>query len=145
MDKDLMILEYKESKGQWHYNMVRNNVPKNEPDSYGWASIAFTEERKARVFTYMMDCKMHQREREGLEPYSTEYIKKEWKLFCYVYNTIIKTIEITDEDKTIVADNFDDTKALARLGHAGFSDLMEDFELEPAEYYDPMDFVDANF
>ena len=145
MDKNLMILEYKESKGQWHYNMVKNHQPKSQPDTYGWASIAFTEERKARAFTYMMDCKMHQREREGLEPYPTEYIQKEWKLFCYVYNTIIKTIEITDDDKKLVAEKFDDTKSLARLGHAGFSDVMEDLELEPAEYYDPLDFMDANF
>ena len=145
MDKNLMILEYKESKGQWHYNMVRDHKPQNQPDSYGWTSIAFTEERKARVFTYMMDCKMHQREREGLEPYPVEHIKKEWKLFCYVYNTIIKNIDITDEDKKLVAEQFDATKTLARLGHAGFSDVMEDYDLEPAENYNPLDFMEANF
>jgi|P1105metagenome_2_1110788.scaffolds.fasta_scaffold08479_3 hypothetical protein len=145
MDKNLMILEYKESKGQWHYNMVRNNVPQSEPDSYGWASIAYTEERKARVFTYMMDCKMHQREREGLEPYKTEEIKKEWKLFCYVYNSIIRYIEITDEDKAIEEKYFDNTAALARLGHAAFSDVKEDRELDDAWEYDSLSLIDSNF
>jgi hypothetical protein len=145
MDKSLMILEYKESIGQWHYNMVYDHRPKNQPDAYGWASIAYTEERKARVFTYMMDCKMHQREREGLEPYTTEYVKKAWKLFCYAYNCIIKYIDITEEYKKFVSEKFDDTKALARLGHAAFSDVKEDDELESAEVYNPLDFTDANF
>lgn len=41
--ENLIILEYKESKGQWHYNSVNNHRPKEEPDTYGWESIAFTE------------------------------------------------------------------------------------------------------
>ena len=145
MDRHLIILEYKESIGQWKYNMVRNNVPNNEPDSYGWSSIAYTEERKARIFTYMMDCKMHQRERDGLEPYTTEYIKKEWKLFCYVYNSIIRYIEITDQDKALAEKYFDNTEALARLGHAAFSDVKEDRELDDAWDYDPLSLKDANY
>ena len=145
MDKHLMILEYKESIGQWHYNMIWNNAPKSQPDTYGWDSIAYTEERKARVFTYMMDCKMHQRVREGLEPYKTEEIKKEWKLFCYVYNSIIRNIEISDEDKAMAEKYFDDTVALARLGHAAFSDVKEDYELDDAWEYDTLSFKDSNF
>ena len=145
MDRHLMILEYKESIGQWHYNMIWNNVPKSQPDSFGRDSIAYTEERKARVFTYMMDCKIHQRERDGLEPYKTEEIKKEWKLFCYVYNSIIKYIEITDEDKAMEEKYFDSTIALARLGHAAFSDVKEDRELDDAWEYETLSFKDSNF
>jgi hypothetical protein len=145
MDRHFIILEYKESIGQWHYNMIWNNVPKSQPDSFGWDSIAYTEERKARVFTYMMDCKIHQRERDGLEPYKTEEIKKEWKLFCYVYNSIIKYIEITDEDKAMEEKYFDSTIALARLGHAAFSDVKEDRELDDAWEYETLSFKDSNF
>ena len=32
MDKNLMILEYKESKGQWHYNMVRDPIIHHQGD-----------------------------------------------------------------------------------------------------------------
>ena len=145
MDRHLIILEYKESIGQWHYNMIWNNVPKSQPDSFGWDSIAYTEERKARVFTYMMDCKIHQRERDGLEPYKTEEIKKEWRLFCYVYNSIIKNIEITDEDKAMEEKYFDSTIALARLGHAAFSDVKDDRELDDAWEYETLSFKDSNF
>jgi hypothetical protein len=120
-------------------------VPKSQPDSFGWDSIAYTEERKARVFTFMMDCKIHQRERDGLEPYKTEEIKKEWKLFCYVYNSIIKNIEITDEDKAMEEKYFDSTIALARLGHAAFSDVKEDRELDDAWEYETLSFKDSNF
>ena len=73
----LIILEYKESKGQWHYNSVNNFRLKEEPDTYGWESIAFTEEEKASIFTYMMDCKLHRREALKQPPYTAEYIRKE--------------------------------------------------------------------
>lgn len=58
----LMILEYNESKGHWHYNVINNGKTSDEPDTYGWESIALTEEDKARIFTNMMDCKLHRRE-----------------------------------------------------------------------------------
>ena len=58
---NLIILEYKESIGQWHYNSVYNNEPKHELETDGWESIAYTEEKKARYFTYMIDCKNNRR------------------------------------------------------------------------------------
>lgn len=58
----LIILEYKESKGHWHYNVINNERANDEPDTYGWESIALTEEDKARIFKNMMDCKLHRRE-----------------------------------------------------------------------------------
>ena len=143
--KEMILLEYKESKGQWHYNPVNNHRPKDEPDTYGWESIAFTEEEKASVFTYMMDCKLHRRAALKQPPYTAEYIRKEWKLFCYMYNRIIKSLEITPELKEQVSENFNNIEALARLGHGGFSDVKEEKELPWAWEYDPFDYKDANF
>ena len=143
--ENLIILEYKESKGHWHYNPVKDNRPKDVPDTYGWESIAYTEEEKARIFTYMMDCKLHRREAVKQSPYTADYIRKEWKLFCYMFNSIIQSFEITPELKEQVNKNFNDADALARLGHGGFSDLKEDKELPWAWEYDPLDFMDSNF
>ena len=142
---NLIILEYKESKGQWHYNPVNNRRPKEEPDTYGWESIAYTEEEKASIFTYMMDCKLHRQEATKQPPYTAEYIRKEWKLFCYMFNSIIKSYKVTPEMKELVDKNFNDVEALARLGHGGFADEKEDKELPWAWEYDPLDFVDSNF
>lgn len=143
--KEMILLEYKESKGQWHDIPVENHRPKDEPNTNGWESIALTEEEKANVFTYMMDCKLQRREALKQLPYTTEYIKKEWKLFCYMYNSIIKSLEITPELKEKVSKNFNDVDALARLGHGSFSDVKEDKGLPWAWEYDPFDYKDANF
>ena len=143
--ENLIILEYKESKGQWHYNSVNNHRPKEEPDTYGWESIAFTEEKKASIFTYIMDCKLHRREATKQPPYTAEYIRKEWKLFLYMFNRIIKSYEVTPEMKNMIDKNFNDVESLARLGHGGFSDEKEDKGLPWAWEYDPLDFMDSNF
>jgi len=145
MDKNLIILEYNEALGKWHYNMVQDNVPRMDPDTYEWVSIAYTEERKARVFTNMMDCKINRRKNAKKTPYTAPFMKREWKMFCYVYNSIIKTIDITDEEKELVSEKFDSAQALARLGHGAYIDMMEERGLEAAEIYDPLNFLDANF
>lgn len=142
---NLIILEYKESKGQWHYNPVYNNEPKHELETDGWESIAYTEEKKARYFTYMIDCKNNRRKALKQSPYSADFIRKEWKHFCYVYNSIIKTLEITPDLNKIVSTYFDETEALARLGHSAFSDVKEDKELPWAWEYDPYSYKDSNF
>jgi len=143
--KEMILLEYNETKGLWNDNPIENHRPKDEPATYGWEPIAFTEEDKASVFTYMMDCKLHRREALKQPPYTTEYIRKEWKLFCYMYNSIIKSLEITPELKENVDKNFNDVDALARLGHGNFSDVKEDKELPWAWEYNPLDYKDANF
>ena len=138
-----MLLEYKESKGRWHYNMVVNHRAQSEPDTFGWASIALTQERKASIFTYMMDCKIHERERDGVAYFTVEEIKKEWKLFDYMYNSILNLIgsELPDG---MFKSHFNSADALARLGHEAFSDVKVDKELPDAWQYNPLDFADSN-
>lgn len=143
--ENLIVLEYKEKKGHWHYNMVRNGKADTEPDTFDWETIALTDEYKARIFTSMMDCKLHRREAVNKPPYTAEYIKKEWKLFCYVYNSILKNnIHMLISPKTL-EQNFNDVHALARLGNGHFSDVKEEMGLSWAWEYDPFDYVDANF
>ena len=143
MNDDLLLLEYKESKGQWHYNMVVNKRLQMQPDTYGWASIALTHDRKANIFTYMMDCKIHQREREGAAYFTVEEVKKEWKLFGYMYNSILNQIRLELSDGKIKS-HFNNAEALARLGHESFSDVKADKDLSDAWDYNPFDFKDSN-
>ena len=145
MERRNMILEYNEQEAQWHYNMVYDNRPSGEPDTSGWASIAYTDEEKARIFTYTMDCKMAERENAGLAHLTVSEMRREWKYFCLVYNGVIKNINVTPELKKEVSDRFDATRLLARLGHRSFSYLVEDEDLDPAEEYDPLNYGDANY
>lgn len=140
-----ILLEYKQTKGQWHFNMVIDGKPHDQSGVYDWDIIAYTTEDKARIFTNMMDCKLHKREHQNLTPYTTEHIRKEWKLFCYVFNEIVQTIEITPELKAMVNVKYNSATALARLGNGHFSDLKEDEELDWAWEYDPLNFLDSNF
>lgn len=145
MSKDLILLEYNEERGSWHYNPVHNNIPHQKPESYGWQSIAFTFEDKASIFTLMMDCKLHAREAAKQRPFKTEYIRREWKLFCFMYNEIISRLDsIPDTEKGFVKNNYDNPHVLAKLGHGSFSDIKENEELEPAWEYDPYNFIDSN-
>lgn len=143
--ENLLLLEYKEKTGQFHHNMVNNSGPGFQPDTYGWESIAYTDEDKARLFCNIMDCKLHRREALKQPPYTAEYIRKEWKHFCYVYNYIISEITIQPELKEFVKKNFNNTEALARLGNGHFSDIKEDKMLPWAWEYDPRSFKDSNF
>ena len=88
---------------------------------------------------------MHRRETAKQPPYTTDYVKKEWKLFCYVYNYMIAYVENVPEKKRFIQEHFNKTEALARLGNGHFSDIKEDKELLWAWEYDPFDFNDANF
>lgn len=141
-----ILLEYKEKRGQFHYNYIeQGNRPNTQPDTYGWESIAFTDECKADVFINYMNCKLHRREALKLSPYTAEQIRKEWKHFCFIYNSIIKDIEITPGLKEFVSRNFDDTKALARLGNGHFADIKANEDLDWAWEYDPYSYTDSNF
>lgn len=140
-----ILLEYKEKSGQFHTNPVTEGKLFSQPNTDDWESIAFTDEDKASVFCNMMYCKLHRREALKQTLYSTEYIRKEWKHFCYVYNSIIQYIDITPELKEMVAQNFDDAKALARLGNGHFADIKTDMDLDWAWEYDPLNYVDSNF
>ena len=51
---NLLLLEYKEKKGQFHHNMVNDRHPQTEPDTYGWETIALTNEEKANLFCNIM-------------------------------------------------------------------------------------------
>ena len=112
-----MILEYNEKESQWHYNMVYNNRPFDTPGLGDWASVAYTDEDKARVFTYIMECKMFERERNGEPHYSLEEVKT----------------------------YFDGGKNLALLGHKSFSDIKEDENLGIASEYNPLRYLEANY
>ena len=114
-----------------------------QPDTYGWASIALTHDRKADIFTYVMDCKIHQREREGAAYFTVEEVKKEWKLFGYMYNSILNQIRLELSDGKIKS-HFNNAEALARLGHESFSDVKADKDLSDAWDYNPFDFKDSN-
>lgn len=142
---NLLLLEYKEKKGQFHHNMVNDHHPQTEPDTYGWETIALTNEEKAILFCNIMNCKLHRREIAKQPPYTTDYIKKEWKFFSYVYNYMIAYAENVPEKKRFIQEHFDQTEALARLSNGHFSDIKEEKELPCAWEYDPFDFKDANF
>lgn len=139
-----VLLEYKAEYGQWHCNIVDNGTPHHAPNTNGWDAIAYTTDEKARVFTNMMDCKLHRRAAKELSPYTTEHVKKEWKLFCYIFNDIIRNVKISPEYKELVEEKYDSAVALARLGNSHFSDLKADEELDWAWEYDPMSFLDSN-
>ena len=124
---ELIILEYKEATGQFHYNPMNNGIPHDKPGTYGWEPIAFVEQPKASLFCDMIDCKLHRRKALKQAPYSAEYVKKEWKMFCYVFN------------------HFYSSRALARLGNAHQADLKEDEQLDWAWEYDPYSYKDSNF
>lgn len=141
----LMLLEYKEKKGQFHYNMVKDHRPQTEADTYGWETIAFTYEAKARVFSTIMDCKLHRREALKQPPYTAEYMRKEWKHFCFVYNYIVSKMEIAEGEKEYIGKHFIAADALAKLGNGHFSDIREDKELSWAWEYDPFNFEESNF
>ena len=141
----LMLLEYKEKKGSFHFNMVKDHRPQTEPNTYDWETIAFTYESKANVFCNIMYCKLHRREALKQPPYTAEYIRKEWKHFSFVYNFIVSKMEIPTGEKEYIEKHFDETDALARLGNGHFSDVKDDKELSWAWEYDPFDFKDANF
>jgi len=51
-----ILLEYKEKTGQFHYNVVEKHRPETQPNTYGWESIAFTEEEKATIFCDILYC-----------------------------------------------------------------------------------------
>ena len=142
---DLMLLEYKEKTGQFHHNMVRDRRAQWEPNTNGWETIAYTDEDKAWVFGNIMECKLHRREALKQPPYTTEYIRKEWKLFCYAYNYIVGVIEIAPEQKEFIQKHFDERKALAQLGNGHFSEIKENEELPWAWEYDPHNFIESNF
>ena len=141
----LMLLEYKETKGEFHFNMVDERRPQSEPNTYGWETIAFTYEEKADVFCNIMYCKLHRREALKQPPYTAEYIRKEWKHFCYVYNFIVCKMKIARGEKEYIEKHFNETDALARLGNGHFSDIKDDKELPWAWEYDPHNFNDSNF
>ena len=145
LNDTLYLLEYNQKKGIWHYNRIEGEKPREKTDTNGFAPIAITRDRKASIFTFIMDCKLHKREAVGLLPYKTEHVKKEWKQFCYVYNFIIMHLEVTDFEKEMVQKFFDPAESLARLGHGGFSDVKEDKDLPWAWEYNPLDFKDSNF
>ena len=67
------------------------------------------------------------------------------KHFCYIFNRIIKSYNVTPEMKELVDKNFDNVEALARLGHGSFVEEKEDKELSWAWEYDPLNFKDSNF
>ena len=142
---ELMLLEYKEEAGQFHHNMVRERRPQWEPNTNGWETIALTDEDKAGLFEDVIDCKLHRREKLNQPPYTTEYIRKEWKHFCYVFNSIICSLDLFKDQKEFVEKHFDGRKALARLGNGHFSDLKEENELSWAWEYDPHNLIDSNF
>ncbi len=145
MKRKNMILEYNEKESQWHYNMVYDNRPFDQPDFGDWSSIAFTDEDKARVFTYMMECKMCNRERQGLPHYTTEEMRTAWKMYCFVYNSIIKNLQVTPDHKEEIKHYFDGAKNLAQLGHDSFADIVEDEHLGPASDYNPLKYMEANY
>ena len=142
--ENLIILEYKQKNGKFHHNMVHNNIPQTSPDTDEWESIAYTEKGKARIFCRMMESKLQRRKSLNLSPYTTEQIRKEWKLFCYAFNSIIAHIEITQEKKEFILEHFDDTESLARLGHGSFSEEKEN-GLPWAWEYDPLNIIESNF
>lgn len=145
MGRKNMILEYNEKESRWHYNMVYNNRPFDTPGFGDWAPVAYTDEGKARVFTYIMECKMFERERNGEPHYSLEEVKTAWKMFCFVYNNIIKNINVTPEMRQEVKTYFDGGKNLALLGHKSFSDIKEDENLGIASEYNPLRYLEANY
>lgn len=142
---ELIILEYKESKGQFHYNSVNNGIPHDKPGTFGWEPIAFVEQQKASLFCDMIDCKLHRRKALNQAPYSTEYIRKEWKMFCYMFNYLAANVELSPEHKEFIKEHFYSSRALARLGNAHQADIKEAEELDWAWEYNPLDYVDSNF
>lgn len=142
---ELMLLEYKEKTGQFHHNMVIDRKLQWEPNTYGWETIAYTYEDKAMIFENVMDCKLHRREALKQPPYTAEFIRKEWKHYCYAYNCIVSAIEITPEQKKFIQEHFNVAEALARLGNGHFSDLKTNKELPWAWEYDPHNLIDSNF
>ena len=142
MEHNLVLLEYKPSKGHWHLNTVdANMVAHNTPGTYGWESVALTTMEKAMAFTNMLDCKLQYEK----EPYPIETIRKEWKLFCFTFNYIIKHINVDETMKKVIGERFDSARSLARLGHKSFSDLVQNEGLLPASEYNPLDFIESNF
>lgn len=140
-----ILLEYKEKTGQFHYNVVEKHRPETQPNTYGWESIAFTEEEKATIFCDMLYCKLHRREALKLPPYTAEHIRKEWKQFCFIFNSIIKNFDITPELKEMVSMNFDETKTLARLGNGHFAEIKAEEELDWAWEYNPHSYNESNY
>ena len=142
---ELIILEYKEATGQFHYNAVDNGRPSDKPGTYGWEPVAYVEQRKASLFCDMIDCKLHRCKALKQAPYSIDYIRKEWKLFCYVYNYMAANVEFNPEHREFIREHFYSARALARLGNAHQADLKEAEELDWAWEYNPLDYVDSNF
>ena len=71
---ELIILEYKEATGQFHFNPMNNGIPHDKPGTFGWEPIAYVESPKASLFCDMIDCKLHRRKALKQAPYSAEYV-----------------------------------------------------------------------
>lgn len=137
IDKGISLLEYKEEKGHWHYNTKPYNV-----DEYGWESIAYTSEWKAKMFTWLVDCINDQRRRDG-EPFlSTEKVKRLWML--YVIAVMWHGLEYATVDRKKLTElvNFN----LARCGNDRFvsEETFAAIERQGFWNYDPLSFDDSN-
>ncbi len=141
----LVLLEYNEKDGNWHFNSVKDGHP-CDPPANNYEPVAYTTTNKAGLFCDMIDCRTCWKLDQGDKtPFTMDYIKREWKLFCYIFNSVVKSDDKFDERLLQLTEEvFDNTESLAKLGNKHFSDRKEDEHLPDAWDYNPKSFRDAN-
>lgn len=143
----MILLEYNaEQKGAFHWNRVRPDGRLSaQPNTFGWAPIAYTSEDKARIFCNAIDSKNHRRHHSKMSPYTAEHIRKEWKSFCFIFNSILSETENFSKESHELKEHFDSTRSLARLGNGHFSDDKEDNGYDWAWEYNPLNYYQSNY
>lgn len=136
-----VLIEYKEKEGKFHVNPIVDGSLKNEPDTFGWSSIAVTHDRVASLFIYNADIRNADREK----PMDTQEMKKEWKRFLLTFYSALITAKGVLAYIEHVRNSFNFTVAVTRLGNGHFSADKEENGWADADDYDPFSYNDANF
>lgn len=136
----LSLLEYHEDTGSFHDNAIINGVPHDMPETYGWASVAYTFEPKESYFCHLIYAENRQRRDEGKKPLKIQEVRFRWKMYSYVYN-MIATNPISEEYADLARSEFNSTEAIAKIGVPNFADEEEYKQWE----YNPLSFNESNF
>jgi len=144
-----LLLEYRAESGNFHYNPVRNGSPRQEPNTFGWESIAYSTEDKVSIFTDIMCIWNHKRQKENKPFLTVDEVKTAWREYCYCFNRILRGLCKMDKKQfqphLEKLEDWNMTRAIAELGNPHFSDTKEDNGWGDTLDYDPFNFFSSNF
>lgn len=137
IEKKMFLLEYNEKTGNFHHNYT----PWYGVDTYGWTSIAFTEDKKAQIFGMLIDCINDQRKRDKDSLMSADDVKKAWMLYTIakMYGSL-EYAGVTDS-KLFELIDFN----LARCGNGRYVDdeVFETIKRQGFWKYNPLSYKDS--